>query len=141
MSEACWKSSFNRVQTIAGWAPNAGFKSSTEYNNKYKHIECGGRCLYNQNVHIGKSRTDKWNFQKKSKFCITFENCSTPGYCTKKYLIIEWVDNNDNAIKSLNHTKFAQILHQRDTALLHRDPLYKARCKQAIAIPRPEAKT
>ena len=46
----------------------------------YKQVASGGR--YRNNV--GGPVTDKLIFQKKHKFSIAFENCSTPGYTTEK---------------------------------------------------------
>ncbi len=53
--------------------------------SKYKRVESGGRFLNN----IGHSlpgRNGKYEFQKKCKFAIAFENSSTPGYTTEKLI-------------------------------------------------------
>ena len=42
----------------------------------YKKVVSGGRFMNN----IGGAVKDKIEFQQKSKFCIAFENASTPGY-------------------------------------------------------------
>ena len=46
----------------------------------YKKVVSGGRFMNN----IGGAVKDKIEFQQKSKFCIAFENASTPGYTTEK---------------------------------------------------------
>lgn len=46
----------------------------------YKKVDSGGR--YKNNV--GGAIKDKFEFQKKFKFSIAFENCSYAGYCTEK---------------------------------------------------------
>ena len=48
----------------------------------YKKVASGGRYLNN----IGKAVKDKIEFQERSKFCIAFENASTPGYTTEKLI-------------------------------------------------------
>ena len=51
-------------------------------SNKYKKVDCGGKCLNNINGLV----ENKILFQRKYKFCIVFENCSNPGYVTEKIL-------------------------------------------------------
>ncbi len=48
----------------------------------YKKIASGGRFMNN----IGGAVKDKIEFQEQSKFCIAFENASTPGYTTEKLI-------------------------------------------------------
>lgn len=50
--------------------------------SQYKKVDCGGDCLNN----IGEKVIDKINFQSKYKFCIAYENSSSPGYTTEKIL-------------------------------------------------------
>lgn len=47
---------------------------------EYKRVNSGGRYLNN----IGGAVKDKFAFQQKHKFSITFENCSYKGYSTEK---------------------------------------------------------
>ena len=51
-------------------------------SKKYKKVDCGGKCLNN----INRIVEDKITFQRKYKFCIVFENYSSPGYVTEKIL-------------------------------------------------------
>lgn len=52
--------------------------------SKYKRVDSGGRFLNN----IGKPEgiIDKLEFQKKYKFSLAFENCSSSGYLTEKLI-------------------------------------------------------
>lgn len=50
--------------------------------SNYKKVNSGGRYLNN----IGGPVVDKFEFQKKHKFAIAFENTSYPGYITEKIL-------------------------------------------------------
>lgn len=47
---------------------------------KYKKVDSGGRYMNN----IGGPVKDKFEFDCRHKFSITFENCSNPGYTTEK---------------------------------------------------------
>ena len=49
---------------------------------KYKSVDSGGRHLNN----VGGPVESKFDFQKKYKFSIAFENACTPGYTTEKIL-------------------------------------------------------
>lgn len=51
---------------------------------KYKKVNSGGR--YQNNIGIPEGVSDKYEFQKKHKFSICFENSSQPGYITEKLI-------------------------------------------------------
>ncbi len=48
----------------------------------YKRIDSGGKFLNN----MGECVSDKFAFQQECKFCLCFENSSTPGYITEKLI-------------------------------------------------------
>jgi len=50
--------------------------------SNYKKVYCGGGCINN----VGGKVKNKLKFQKKYKFCITYENSVQPGYTTEKIL-------------------------------------------------------
>lgn len=50
--------------------------------SKYKKVNSGGR--YQNNIGIPEGVSDKYEFQKKHKFSICFENSAHPGYVTEK---------------------------------------------------------
>lgn len=51
---------------------------------KYKKVNSGGK--YQNNIGIPEGVLDKYEFQKKHKFSICFENSSQPGYITEKLI-------------------------------------------------------
>ena len=52
--------------------------------SKYKKVNSGGR--YMNNIGLPNGVPDKYEFQKKHKFSICFENSSHPGYITEKLI-------------------------------------------------------
>jgi len=89
----------------------------------YKKVVSGGRFLNN----IGEAVKDKIEFQARSKFCIAFENASTPGYTTEKLIHafasqtipIYWGDptvgqyfNTENFVNCHDYNSFDEVVER-----------------------------
>lgn len=66
--------------TVSNDSGQSERKEFFELLSQYKQVDSGGRYLNN----IGGSVKDKFEFDKKHKFSIAFENCCHPGYVTEK---------------------------------------------------------
>jgi hypothetical protein len=72
---------------IAGHSRNCPRAHFTQMlHNKYKHVDCAGRCLNNIGRILGGKESKKIEYMRPYKFCIAFENSQYPGYCTEKIL-------------------------------------------------------
>lgn len=104
----------------------------------YKRVDSGGRYL--NNIGMPEGVPDKYEFQKKYKFSIAFENSSRTGYCTEKIvqsfaagtIPIYWGDpsiknffNSKAFINCHDYENFEQVV-QRIIEIDQNDEIYLA---------------